>query len=279
LNRYQGRDRDKSVDNLNDRLDIYDNDYNLDNVSKWKEKWIVPAEEWKQGTNVYGALQCFPDRFLPEILQLDRFTMYFSLHAVDRSKIDSKDPALREAFEKWKYEYLEHCEFVKDPDYGNMKCFDCILSPSQDNGLTMGIFMVLANSLASCHIVNRFKCPYDRVIEREYFVTKGNIARKNDTEVDYLFYLAKIADAVDTALHQAQDLGKYSVIDINSPEDVHDNLTDMKALESILDQGLREDGKICYLDEGLREREKERQKWKEDDKEKYKRTIIDLFHL
>jgi hypothetical protein len=283
---HQGRNwdkKDKSVNNLNDRLDNYDNDRDYDNLSKWNGKWIIPAEEWMQGTNVYGALQCFPDKFLPEILQLDRFIMCFRL----KSTFDTKDPALREAFQSWKRDYLALLEFRKDPDYGHMKCNRCLLEPGWDNGLNMGIFRVLANSLEledspyrsiyTCNIVNRFRYPYDRTIERDSFVTKYNIARKNSTEVDYLFHLGKIADAADTALHQAQNLGKYSVIDVNSPRDVYNILTDMGKLESILDQGLEEDGKFCYLDEGLREREKEENKWKEDDKEKYKSTIIDFF--
>jgi hypothetical protein len=40
----------------------------------------------------------------------------------------------------------------------------------------------------------------------------------------------------------------------------------------ILDQGLREDAKLCYLDERLKEREK----WK-GDKETYKSTILEFF--
>jgi hypothetical protein len=297
-----GKEKDKSVDNLNDRLDVFDlddlgerlfdlmpfgrrppqTDRNEDGrlgIDYWRGKWIIPAHEWMKGTNIYGVLQCFPDKYMPEILNLERFTQCFRLKSV----FDSHDPILSEQFQSWKSDYLELYEFRKDPDYGRMKCYDCILSPSQDNGLTMGIFRVLVNSLEledspyrsiyPCHVVNRFKCPYDRTIEREYTVTKDNIERKNSIEVNHLFHLEKIAGAVDGALMKAQELGNDSVIFVNSPQDVYDILTNMAALESILDQGLREDAKLCYLNETLKEREK----WKEEDKEQYKKTVLDFF--
>jgi hypothetical protein len=304
LNRDRDK-KDKSVDKLNDRLDdlnvnerLFDilpagekppqNNDNKDGrlgIDYWRGKWIIPTEIWKQGTSVYGVLKCFPDKFLPEILDLNRFIMHFKFfNTLNSDKyrfdLDSNDPALKAAFASWKKDYLELLEFRRDPEHGQMKCHHCLLSPRwHEFGLFMGIYKVLANSLDiedapyrsiyPCNVVNRFKCPYDRTIEREYFITKYNISRKNSTEVDYLFHLSKIANAVETALIKAQELGNDSVIPVNSPQDVYDILTNTKALESILDQGLREDDKLCYLDDELKEREK----WKHNNKS----TIIDLF--
>jgi hypothetical protein len=292
----QGRERDKSVNNLNDKLNNLDerlhdyssdskppqDDKNLDGrlgIDYWRGKWIVPVDIWRQGINVYGALKCFPDRYMPEILELERFTMYFRLHDV----FDSRDSMLKDAFELWKSDYLALLEYRRDSEYGHTKCYNCLLSQRWDNGLFMGIYRILANSLGieadplksiyPCNVVNRFKCPYDRTIEREYTVTKDNIAKVNSTEVDYLFHLGKIAEAVEEALIKAQELGNDSVIIINSPQDVYEILRDREKLEKILDQGLREDEKLCYLDEYL----KERRKWKEEDEEKYKSTILDFF--
>jgi hypothetical protein len=254
---------DKSVDNLSKRLSSFYPDTGPE-IDVWKGRIVIPLEDWNGIPSVYEKLNYFPDRMIYYDFGLDRL-VFLSLYLYDtyidneesQAKIRAiaEDPDLKEAYKKWKSDYLELMEHYRDPNYGNIKCYRCLLSPSwEEFGLFNGIYRVMANSLGyqdkpyqniyPCPVVNRFKCPYDKTVDnREYPVTKDNIAIKSDIEPDYLFYLGKLAEAVEHAVWHAQDLGDKSVIWINSPQDLYEVLTNKEALEMVLNQGLGEERK------------------------------------
>ena len=64
-------------------------------------------------------------------------------------------------------------EYKRNPNYGNAKCFHCLLSPSGDDPIFIGINRLAAKGLEDnesksnpvfypCHVVNRFECPYEK---------------------------------------------------------------------------------------------------------------------
>jgi hypothetical protein len=54
-------------------------------------------------------------------------------------------------------------EYTKNPSYGQLKCFHCLLSPAGDDPIFIGINRLVAKGLGSsppeypCRIVNRFQ--------------------------------------------------------------------------------------------------------------------------
>jgi hypothetical protein len=68
----------------------------------------------------------------------------------------------------------------------------------------------------------------------------GNIDTKKP-DVDFLFYLSKLAFAVELALAKAQE--EDSVFRIMSAADAYEALTNKEILEMVLQQGLKEEHK------------------------------------
>jgi hypothetical protein len=92
--------------------------------------------------------------------------------------------------------------YKRNPNYGRIKCFHCLLSPERDDPIFIGINRLVTKGLQKnesqdnsieypCPTVNRFECPHDCV--------KGKLSNTK-FDVEYLFELANIAFAVEIAL-------------------------------------------------------------------------------
>jgi hypothetical protein len=128
----------------------------------------------------------------------------------------------------------------RNPNYGNAKCFHCLLSPDRDDPIFIGINRLVAKGLEGnrdenknaltlypCQIVNKFECPY------EYAEGKSS---NTNFDVEDLSELANIAFAVEIALAVAR---KYtSAVRIKNREDLYQALTDRETFTRILEQGL-----------------------------------------
>jgi hypothetical protein len=79
----------------------------------------------------------------------------------------------REDARKWDSDYLELMEYTKNPNYGRLKFFHCLLSPAGDDPIFIGINRLISKGLTNgeqqrdliqypCQVVNRFQCPYER---------------------------------------------------------------------------------------------------------------------
>ena len=83
-----------------------------------------------------------------------------------------------EEVKRWDSDYLELMEYTKNPNYGKVKCFHCLLSPAGDDPIFIGINRLVAKGLTNgeqekdpiqypCQVVNRFQCPYERTNIKE----------------------------------------------------------------------------------------------------------------
>jgi hypothetical protein len=244
LNRYQGRGIDRSLNNLNDKLDRLwpeesGNGHNKnDGINYWKGKKILSKDIWRKLGGVTGSLKSleyFPDQYI------SFFLTYRLSH--------SDDPIIRERFEAWHSQFLELMEYKKDPDYGKEKCARCLLSPDREEAaIFIGMNKVISRALDTdgesvypCKVLNRFVCPYDTkiVVEGEDITRDKNQIEK--TNIDYLFYLSELAFAVELALAKAQE--KDSVFRIRSAADAYEALTNKEILEMVLQQGLKDEHK------------------------------------
>jgi hypothetical protein len=150
---------DRSIDNLVkklDRLDPIQISINKTNLSYWKSKLIIPLDQWTKFRDTPHVLDCFPDDF-------DRLLTCFSEDEFGEQK--------REDVRKWNLDFHELMEHTKNPNYGRLKCFHCLLSPDGDDPIFIGINRLVAKGLLygehcppqySCEVVNRFQCPYER---------------------------------------------------------------------------------------------------------------------
>jgi len=137
---------------------------------------------------------------------------------------------------KWDSDYQELMEYTKNPNYGRLKCFHCLLSPNGNDPIFRGINRLVAKGLNNdaqqgdeiqypCQVVNRFQCPFDRDATR-----KGRQFDIND-----LFRLHKLAFAVEISLAKARKAD--SKIRIKNKEELLQALTNEKILGGILEQG------------------------------------------
>jgi hypothetical protein len=129
-------------------------------------------------------------------------------------------------------------EYRKNPEYGKSKCFRCLLSTDREEaGIFIGINKVISRALDTaidgtsvypCKIMNRFACPYDKMIasSEEGERLSGDIEKPN---VDFLFHLSELAFAVELALAKAQE--EDSVHRIGSAADAYHTLTNREILE------------------------------------------------
>ena len=162
MNRYQGRGIDRSLNNLNDKLDRLwpeesGNGHNKnDGINYWKGKKILSKDIWRKLGGVTGSLKSleyFPDQYI------SFFLTYRLSH--------SDDPIIRERFEAWHSQFLELMEYRKNPEYGKTKCFRCLLSPDREQaGIFIGMNKVISRALDAmvisiypCKVLNRFACP------------------------------------------------------------------------------------------------------------------------
>ena len=198
----------------------------------WKGKKIVSLDQWyqiKEGYGLMAALQFFPNDY-----------RYGFACTFD----DIEDTALKHEADQWYSDYVKLMEHSKNTEYGKTKCFRCLLSPDRENaGIFIGMNKVISRALDSdgtpiypCKVLNRFACPYDK---KSNNYTMDDNTKKPD--VDYLFHLSELAFAVELALAKAQE--EDSVFRIKSVEDAYNALTEREILESVLNQGLKEEHK------------------------------------
>ena len=127
-------------------------------------------------------------------------------------------------------------EFRRNPNYGNAKCFHCLLSLDRNDRIFIGINRLVVKGLEKhenknnpisypCPVVNRFECPYEK-------------GKPSDTKFDVndLFDLASMAFAVEIALAVARK--DISDIQIENKQDLYKALTNRKMFDMILEQGL-----------------------------------------
>jgi hypothetical protein len=214
---------DKSISDLSkriERLDSLDGDGNDSN--HWRGKEIILLNDWIRLRGTPYALQYFPDDF-------DKFWTF-------KTETELKDSD--EETRKWYSDYLALMEYKRNPNYGNAKCFHCLLSPDRDDPIFIGTNRLVAKGLEDnksdkhnnllrypCHIENRFECPYEKGKESD--------SRFN---VEDLFELANMAFAVEIALAVARK--DTSVIQIKNKQDLYQVLTNREMFDTMLEQGL-----------------------------------------
>ena len=127
---------ERSIGNLVKKLDRLDPQFSSSNrtgLNHWKDKPIIPLEEWIKFRDTPYALHYFPDDF-------DQVLTYLSEDDLEKGR-ERKD------IEKWNSDYLELMEYTKNPNYGKVKCFHCLLSPAGDDPIFIGINRLVSKGL------------------------------------------------------------------------------------------------------------------------------------
>jgi hypothetical protein len=221
---------ERSIDNLASRLERFDPVFHSSNktdLSYWKGKPIIPLDEWIKFRDTSYALDYFPDDF-------DRLLTCIPEDGLKEQK--------REDVWKWDSDFLELMEYTRNPNYGRLRCFHCLLSPDGDDPIFIGINRLVAKGLDNgeqengpieypCRVVNRFQCPYERT----------NVKEDNEVEstnshfyVEDLFRLQKMAFIVEIVLATARK--EDSEIQIKDKQDVLHVLSDKDTFIKLLKQ-------------------------------------------
>jgi hypothetical protein len=181
-------------------------------IGYWKDKMILPLEDWTLLKGTSEALEYFPDDF--------QITATF----VPESELQHKD----EETKKWYSDYLELMNYAKNENYGRAKCFNCLLQPGGDDPIFIGINKLMSKSLGTeypCKVVNIFRCPFG----------KSTTEKDAGLNLDDLFWLREITFAVEISLAKARK--DDSEIRIKNKEELLHALTDIETLDKILKQG------------------------------------------
>jgi hypothetical protein len=178
-------------------------------------------DDWIVLINTRHALRYFPDDF-------DLALTYMSGEGEGRPGEQEDDAR------KWDSDYQGLMEYTKNPNYGRLKCFHCLLSPDGNDPILIGINRLVAKGLNNdtlqgdgiqypCQVVNRFQCPFERN------------ARGKDTpfDADDLFRLHKLAFAVEISLAKARK--DDSEIRIKNKEELLHALTNKETFNKILE--------------------------------------------
>jgi hypothetical protein len=185
-------------------------------------------EEWIEFRDTSYAFDYFPDDF-------DQL-----LTCMPEDELEKGQE--REDAKKWDSDYLELMEYTKNPNYGRLKCFHCLLSPAGDDPIFIGINRLVAKGLSNglpdkhtieypCRVVNRFQCPYDGTkLKEDHSVGAAN----SHIDVDDLFTLEKLAFIVEIALAKARK--NDSEIQIKDKQDLLHALTDRDTFSKMLAQ-------------------------------------------
>ncbi len=194
-------------------------------MSYWEGKPIIPLEEFIEIRKSSDALEYFPDDF-------DQVLSYIPQDEVDGERE-------REAVKKWDSDYLELMDYTKNPNYGKLKCFHCLLSPAGDDPIYIGINRLVSKGLGNqekdpiqypCQVVNRFQCPYERTNN----IGDDVAAPGSDFNVDDLFRLRRMASIVEIALAKARK--DDSKIQIKGKQDLYYAVTNRDTVTKILEQ-------------------------------------------
>jgi hypothetical protein len=231
---------ERSISSVAKRLDRLDHVFHYSNktgISIWKGRQIISLDDWIKIRDTPYAIDYFPDDF-------DHLLTYIPEDELKEQK--------REDVRKWNSDYQELMEYTKNPNYGRLKCFHCLLSPDGNDPIFIGINRLLAKGLDNgtlqgdriqypCQVVNRFQCPFERN------------ASGNDTpfDVDDLFRLYKLAFAAEISLAKARK--DDSEIRIKNKEELLCALTDKEIFGKILDQGAEAHEISEYIKSYLRE--------------------------
>ena len=212
-----------------DRLDPKLSSSNRIGLKYWKDKPIIPLEEWIK----------FRDRPYPLDYFLDDFDQSLT-YMTDEYEL-GKGQERKSDVEKWNSDFIELMEHTRNPNYGKLKCFHCLLSPARDDPIFIGINGLVAKGLVNgkqgppqypCEIVNRFQCPYEGInIKRD---DNPGVVNSN-FDVEDLFKLEKMAFAVEISLAKARK--EDSGIRVKNEEELLHALTDKGTLAKILEQG------------------------------------------
>jgi hypothetical protein len=203
------------VDNLTKRFDrISPSSMNnqKNSIAYWKDKMIIPLEDWTLLKGTSEALEYFPSDF------------QITTTLVPESELKQKDEETR----KWYSEYLELMNYTKNENYGRAKCFNCLLEPGGDDPIFIGINKLMSKGLGieyPCKVVNIFRCPFERSTSK----------KDAGFNVDDLFRLREIAFAAEISLAKARK--DDSEIRIMNKEELLHALTDIETLDKILEQG------------------------------------------
>src|SRR5688572_14138288 len=122
-------------------------------LNYWKNKPIIPLEEWIEIRDTPYALEYLPDDFDQDLTYIPEDELE---HEWEREEV-----------KKWDSDYLELMEYTKNLNYGKLKCFHCLLSPDGDDPIFIGINRLVARGLNNwerekappeypCPVVNRF---------------------------------------------------------------------------------------------------------------------------
>jgi hypothetical protein len=196
----------------------------------WKDKPIIQLDEWITIRDTPYALDCFPDDF-------DQGRTHIPRNEPEKEKEEQEEDV-----KKWNSDFIELMEYTKNPNYGKMKCFHCLLSPIGDDPIFTGINRLVAKGLTNreqdplqypCKVVNRFQCPYER---------NNNVKRAPNSTFDVgdLFKLKRMAFAVEISLAIAEK--EDSRIRVRNKEELFIALTNKDTLTKILEQGSRGSG-------------------------------------
>ena len=163
------------VDNLAKRFDRISPGMNNreEGISYWKDKMIIPLEDWTLLKDTSAAFRYFPDDF------------QIATTFIPETELQHKD----EITKKWYSDYFELLNFTKNENYGSAKCFDCLLHPGGDDPIFVGINKLISKGLGAkypCHIVDRFQCPFEGTVNR----------RNTGFDVNDLFKLRELAFSV-----------------------------------------------------------------------------------
>jgi hypothetical protein len=230
---------ERSIGNLAKRLDRIDHGFTSVSkyvLSSWKDRPIIPIDEWIKLRNTHYAIDYFPDDF-------DQLLTYMSGRGLEQGPERRKDVA------KWNADFLELMEYTKNSNYGKMKCFQCLLSPAGDDPIFIGINRLVAKGLVNgkhdppqypCEVVDRFQCPYER-----------NDGKEIPFNADDLFRLHKLAFAIEISLAKARK--EDSEIGIKNKEELLYTLTDKKIFDKVLEQGAEANEISEYIRRYLRE--------------------------
>ena len=210
-------------------------------MNHWKDKPIIPLEEWIKYRDTPYALHCFPDDF-------DQVLTYLS------AQDDREKDRERKDIEKWNADYLELMEYTNNSNYGKLKCFHCLLSPAGDDPIFIGINRLISKGLFDgeqegehiqypCQVVDRFQCPYEETDSKE---DNDPGAMNSNFNVEDLLSLEKMAFVVEIVFAKARK--EDSRIRIRNKEELLHALTDKETLARILEQG----AEACEVGEYIR---------------------------
>lgn len=197
-------------------------------------------DDWIEIRNTPFALKYFPDDF-------DQVLTYILENQL-KGEREWEDAM------KWDSDYLDLMEYTKNPNYGRLKCFQCLLSPDGDDPIFIGINRLVTKGLTNgqqqkclsqypCEVVSRFQCPYERSDNKE---DDDGVNTYSNFDVEELFKLRRMAFAVEISLAKARK--EDSKLRIKNKGELLQALTDKGTFAKILEQG----AEACEINEDIR---------------------------